>query len=301
MRQLPWYFRGTFLDMRTSLTLKSLTMLVILLFLSSCSITRALRVEDRTMVNVRTMIDELSAVPVVFIGERHDASEHHKLQLEVLKGLKAKGKSLAIGMEMFEGSSQKALDAWSAGKVPTYAFVKVYQWNWRNIPYWLYEDIFNYARDNHIPIVALNAPQEIVKKVSQLGLSSLTNDDRRLLPPGVDAEVSDAYLDFIKSSYGVHGRNGDHFRHICEAQMLRNRVMASRILDYHQLHPESIMVVLAGGGHAREKGGIPAELGNLPFKIVLPPLPGLSAEAIRTEDANFLLEEPFSLLDLIML
>lgn len=168
--------------MRTSLTLKSLTMLVILLFLSSCSITRALRVEDRTMVNVRTMIDELSAVPVVFIGERHDASEHHKLQLEVLKGLKAKGKSLAIGMEMFEGSSQKALDAWSAGKVPTYAFVKVYQWNWRNIPYWLYEDIFNYARDNHIPIVALNAPQEIVKKVSQLGLSSLTNDDRRLLP-----------------------------------------------------------------------------------------------------------------------
>jgi hypothetical protein len=47
------------------------------------------------------------------------------LQLEVLKGLKAKGKPLAIGMEMFEGFSQKALDAWSAGKVPTYAFTKV--------------------------------------------------------------------------------------------------------------------------------------------------------------------------------
>lgn len=243
------------------------------------------------------MIDEVSAVPVVFVGERHDAAEHHKLQLEVLKGLKEKGKSLAIGMEMFEGSGQKTLDAWSAGKVPTNSFVKVYQLNWRNVPYRLYEDIFNYARDNHIPIVALNAPQEIVKKVSQQGLSSLTNDDRRLLPPGIDAEVSDAYLDFIRTPYAVHGRNGDHFRHICEAQMLRNRVMASRVRDYNQLHPESVMVVLAGG-HAREKGGVPAELGNLPFKIILPPIPGLGAESIRSEDANFLLEEPFSILDL---
>src|ERR1035437_3938532 len=110
--------------MQTTLTPKILTMLVILLLLSGCSITRALRVEDRTTVDVRTMIDEVSAVPVVFVGERHDAAEHHKLQLEVLKGLKEKGKSLAIGMEMFEGSSQKMLDAWSAGKVPTNFFVK---------------------------------------------------------------------------------------------------------------------------------------------------------------------------------
>jgi uncharacterized iron-regulated protein len=284
--------------MRTFLTPKTLTMLVILLFLTGCSITRALRVEDRTTVDVNTMIDEVSTVPVIFVGERHDAAAHHKLQLEVLKGLKARGKSLAIGMEMFEGSSQMALDAWSAGKVPTYAFVKVYQWNWRNLPYSLYEDIFDYARDNYIPIVALNAPREIVEKVSRQGFSSLTSDDRRLLPPGADAEVSDAYVDFIRSSYAAHGGNGDHFRHICEAQMLRNRVMASRIRDYHQLHPESVMVVLLGGGHAREKGGVPAELGSLPFKIILPPVPGLNAESIRTEDTDYLLEEPYSILDL---
>lgn len=285
--------------MRTSLTPITLTMMFILIFLSGCSITRALRVEDRTTVDVRTMIDDVSSVPVVFVGERHDVTIHHKLQLEVLKGLNAKGKSLAIGMEMFEGSSQKALDAWIAGKAPTYALVKVYQSNWRNLPYSLYEDIFDYARNNHIPIVALNAPREIVEKVSRQGLSSLTSDDRRLLPPGSDAEVSDAYLDFIKSSYGAHVGNVDHFRHICEAQMLRNRVMASRIRDYHQLHPESVMVVIAGGGHAREKGGIPAELGNLPYKIILPPVPGLNAESISTEDSDFLLEEPFSLIDLL--
>ncbi|HIJ96394.1 MAG TPA: ChaN family lipoprotein [Desulfuromonadales bacterium] len=271
--------------------------LLISIVFSGCSITQALRIEDRTTVDIRTMIDEVGTVPVVFVGERHDAYEHHRVQLEVIKGLQAKGKTLAIGMEMFEGSSQKALDAWSAGRMTTNEFKNVYQWNWRNVPYWLYEDIFSYARENHIPIIALNAPREIVTKVSRLGISSLTDADKRLLPPEVDTDVSETYLDFIRSAYWSHGRASDNFRSICEAQMLRNRVMASRIRDYHQQNQQSVMVVIAGGGHAREKGGVPAELGKLPFKIILPPIPGLNAKSISSEDTNFLLEEPFSLLD----
>jgi uncharacterized iron-regulated protein len=287
------------ISMYMHLTLKALTVLLTLLFISGCSITHALRVEDRTSVDISTMISEVSFVPIVFVGERHNASEHHMVQLKVLKGLQAKGKTLAIGMEMFESSSQKALDAWSSSKITTHDFVKVYQMNWRNIPYSYYEDIFNFARDNHIPIVALNAPRDIVTKVSRQGLASLSAAERHLLPPGVTAEVGDDYLDFIRSSYQVHGKNNTHFRYICEAQMLRNRVMASRIGSFHQIHPNSVMVVLAGGGHAREKGGIPAELGNLPFKVILPPIPGLSAQSVQVDDTHFLLEEPFSLLDLL--
>jgi uncharacterized iron-regulated protein len=285
--------------MHTALIPRLLIFLAFTFYLSGCSISRALRIEDRTTVDIRTMIGELRDVPVVFVGERHDASAHHTLQLEIMKGLAAKGISLAIGMEMFEVSSQKALDAWSAGQVPTTVFIKIYQWNWRNIPYRYYEDIFTYARDNRIPIVALNAPRDIVMKVARQGLSSLTADDKRLLPPDADADVSDTYLDFIRSSYWSHGRNNDTFRQFCEAQMLRNRVMASRIREYHQQNPESVVVVLAGGGHAREKGGIPAELGSLPFKIILPPIPGLSVQSVRRGDTHFLLEEPFSLLDLL--
>jgi uncharacterized iron-regulated protein len=287
--------------MRIPLTSYTLAILAISLFLSGCSstITRAMRVEDRVMVDVRTMINEVSDVPVVLIGERHDAAAHHELQLAVLKGLMAKGKSVAIGMEMFEEASQKTLDGWSGGTVTTNEFTGVYRSNWRNISYRLYEEIFIYARVNLIPIIALNAPRDIVMKVSRQGLSSLSSADKRHLPPDVDAEVSEEYVDFIRASYWAHGRSSDNFRYICEAQMLRNRVMASRIRDYHQRHPDRVMVVIAGGGHARERGGIPAELGTLPFKIILPPVPGLTAVSINTEDANFLLEEPFSLLDLL--
>ena len=99
------------LHMRIPPTSIILAILAASLFLTT--ITRAMRVEDRVTVDVRTMIDEVGTVPIVFIGERHDASAHHALQFEVIKGLLAKGKSVAIGMEMFEGASQKALDDWS--------------------------------------------------------------------------------------------------------------------------------------------------------------------------------------------
>lgn len=280
-------------DAMTKSPLFATLLLLFALSLSGCSISTVMRVEDREVIRVEKMIDEVRDTPLIFVGERHDAPSHHELQLDILKAMKRNGKRLAIGMEMFEESSQRALDAWSAGKVPEESFRKVFEYNWRNIPWSLYRDIMIFARDNRIPILALNAPREIVRKVGQQGFSSLTSDELILLPEGITAEVSDKYISFISSSYAVHGRNAGSFRHLCEAQMLRNRVMARRITDYFVRHPQTSMVVLAGGGHAREKGGIPAELTRvLPYKVILPPVPMLTQATINTGDADYLLEEP---------
>ena len=282
----------------TTLTKLSL-LLAVILTLTGCSITHVVRVDSHEVIGVETMINELRAAPLILVGERHDAPSHHKLQLEIIKKLQAGGKPLAIGMEMFEASSQKALDAWSAGKVPEEAFRKVFEWNWRNISWALYEDILLYARDNRIPVIALNAPRGIVQKVSHQGFSSLSSQDLLQLPSGINLEVSDAYLDFMSSAYPTHGRSGAAFHNISEAQLLRNRVMARRASDYLAAHPESTMVLLAGGGHAREEGGIPAELGNLPHRIVLPTIPGLNAETVTKKDGDYLLEEPYFWLETI--
>jgi len=274
-------------------------LLVVILTLTGCSITHVMRIKDRQVIDVETMIGELRAAQVVLVGEVHTAPSHHKLQLDVIKNLRSAAKPLAIGMEMFEGPSQKTLDAWSAGQVSEAAFRKVFAWNWRNISWGLYEDILIYARDNGIPIIALNAPRELVQKVSQQGASSLSGQELEELPPGINLEVSDDYLNFMSSAYPVHGRSGEAFRNICQAQMLRNRVMARRIGDYLALHPGSTMVVLAGGGHTRENGGIPAELGNLAHLVVLPAIPGLSPGTVSGNDGDYLLEEPYSWLELL--
>jgi hypothetical protein len=59
------------------------------------------------------------------------------------------------------------------------------------------------------------------------------------------------------------------------------------------------VVVLAGGGHAREEGGIPAELGSLRHRIVLPGIPGLGSETVTRKDGDYLMEEPYSWLGMI--
>jgi uncharacterized iron-regulated protein len=284
--------------LKTSLP-KIILLLACLATLTGCSITHVVRVENRQEIETDTMIAELRDTPVILVGERHDAGSHHKLQLEIIRDLQAKGTPFAIGMEMFETGSQKALDAWVAGKAPEQAFRKVFAWNWRNIPWDFYEDILLYARDNQIPLVALNASRVVVQKVSQQGASSLSPGDLQQLPAGIDTTVSDAYLAFMGSAYPSHGRNGTAFRAICEAQMLRNRVMARRISDYLAEHPGSSMVVLAGGAHVRGVGGIPAELGNLRYRVVLPTIPGLNRESVTLRDADYLMKEPFYWLETV--
>ncbi|HJV66590.1 MAG TPA: ChaN family lipoprotein [Geomonas sp.] len=267
--------------------------------LTGCSISKVMRVEDRQVIPVETMLSELHGSPLLFIGERHDTPSHHEVQLKVIESLKGEGQPVAIGMEMFETSSQGELDQWSAGRLPELDFRGVFERNWRNIGYPLYRDILVYARDKRLPVLALNPPREIVQKVARSGFASLTEAELGLLPKGIDATVDDAYLQFISSAYAFHGRNGDSFRYLCEAQMLRNRVMARRLTDYLALHPGTVMVVLVGGGHARRQGGIPAEIEKVGYKIVLPTIPALTSKTVTRTDGDYLMEEPFSWLDII--
>lgn len=284
--------------MLKSFLTKAFLLGVLVLPLSACSISKVMRVEDRQTIPVDTMLTELRGSQVLLIGERHDTYSHHELQLKVIESVKAEGKPVAIGMEMFETLSQKQLDEWVSGRLSERDFRNVFERNWRNIPYPLYRDILLFARDNHVPLLALNAPRDIVHKVATSGFASLTSNDLSQLPEGIDATVSDAYLEFIGSAYAFHGRNGESFRYLCEAQMLRNRVMARRVTDYLTGHPGTVMVVLVGGGHARRTGGIPAELEKVSYKVVLPTIPALTSKTVTTADGDYLMDEPFSWLDI---
>lgn len=263
---------------------------VLLLGVAGCSITHAIRVENGQRIPIEQVIAEVCNSPVVFVGERHDVVSHHELQLEIIKGMHKIGKPLAIGVEMFEIQNQPALDSWIAGKTTEDTFVQVYQANWRNLYWGLYRDIFLYARDNGIPMVALNAPQPIVQKVARQGFTVLSISDLHVLPAGSTVPIRDEDIQFMTSYYPGHGKDSAAFRHLGEAQVLRNRVMAKSIVRYLAQHPDFGMVVLTGGAHAWGKGGIPNELGKLPYKVILPPFPGIDIEDPATGGADYLLD-----------
>lgn len=263
--------------------------------LSGCGVTSALRMLDRQRIPLNQMVAEVKDAPLIFVGEIHDEPEHHELQQLMLRGVQATGKPMAIGLEMFNAESQPELDAWVEGRLDNARFIALYKRNWRE-PLGLYAGIFQYAREHRIPLVGLNVPRGVIQEVKRSGIQALPEEQRRKLPANIRCEGSSGYLDFMERVNAGHSGNEETFRNFCEAMTLWNSLMARNITDYLQRHPGTVMVVLAGAGHARKRGGIPEQLDRgevkYNYRVILPELPDLIDPAqVSSDDADYLFED----------
>jgi uncharacterized iron-regulated protein len=239
------------------------------------------------------MVEDLKGVRLVFVGELHNEPQHHQAQLDVIKALHQARLTLAIGLEMFQKDSQDILNQWVAGTLPEAEFQKVYYDNW-GYPWPLYSDIFWYARQEKIPLIGLNISPEITRQVARKGFASLSKEQIGQLPE-VTCRVDEAYMAFIRRSFGMHGHQGKQFVHFCEAQLVWDTAMAANLLDFVQSHPRHMVVVLAGNGHAW-RHGIPEQItqqSNMPYRIILPAMPGRLDDGSATlDDTDYLWLDP---------
>jgi len=248
------------------------------------------KVSDKSFKSLTDAVFENIATQVFFVGEHHDNPHHHANQLEVIREIHEKAeKPLAIGLEMFETGYQKQLDQWVAGNLALDEFVKIYYENWDQA--WiLYRDIFLYAREHQIPLIGLNVPRKVVRKVAQQGFGSLTTADMAELPRGVTCDVSPKYENFIKRVFGWHGKKNESFTNFCEAQVLWDTVMAINLLKFHEQNPEEKLVVLAGDGHSW-KPGIPRQMSlrkDLSTVVFLPESAKLHRRNVSPKDTDYL-------------
>jgi len=240
-----------------------------------------------------TVVDSLRKSRVVLVGEKHTAAGHHEAQLNVIRMLHESGAQVAVGLEMFRAESQEILDRWVAGEISESRFQEAYYDNW-NFPWTMYDDIFLYARQQKIPLVGLNVPRDITRQVSRRGFSSLTDEQRGKLS-NVTCRVDREYMEFIRRAYGAHGHGNMDFLYFCEAQLVWDSVMAVGAIDYVESRPGSVMVLLAGTGHAR-KQAIPAQIRDrrdLPLTVILPEVPGeMDRDTLDAGDADFIYLNP---------
>jgi len=252
---------------------------------------RGYRVSDGKAIDFEKLIEEISKADIIFTGEIHDSERHHRLQVETIRRLSEEGLPIAVGLEMFPKESQATLDRWVAGAVPLDDFMRFYEKHWSQS--WpLYRDIFLYARDNRIPLLALNIPQDISQKVRQSGFSSLTDKELKQLPPGLSCSVDGKYMKFIRKAFAYHNNDDKAFVNFCEAQLLWDKSMAWYLLDYLGKHPGRKVVVITGITHAWKRG-IPDQLRQLPgesnYRVLLPEIPGaIEPGSITSEDADYI-------------
>ena len=207
-----------------------------------------------------SLVENLAQERVVYVGETHTAYEDHLLQLEILKGMQAQQGNFAIGVEWFQWPFQEHLDAYLAGEITEAGMLDKtgYYERWR-FDYRLYRPILAYAREQGIPVIALNAPAELTSAISSADIPALSGELQEMLPDSYDFSDTD-YRRRLEAFYSEHPDSGGSFEGFLQVQLTWDESMAQKVSEYLNADPANRMLVLAGSGHVEYRSGIPARV-----------------------------------------
>jgi len=247
-------------------------------------------VAGKAEISLEKAAEKLPSPGIVYVGEFHDNAAHHAGQLAVIQSLDKRKRPLAVGLEMFQHIEQSILDAWVAKALSEEEMRRAFARNWSQ-DWHLYRDIFLYCRDRRIPMVGLNVPRSITRKVAQNGFESLTPEEIGKLPPIV-CRVDREYEEFLRRVLGSHGSESG-FRRFCEAQLVWDTAMAIYALAYLNDHPERTVVVLCGMIHAWKKAApeqAAREKAEVEQAVIQPSVKGRwTPGSVSEEDADYLI------------
>jgi uncharacterized iron-regulated protein len=211
------------------------------------------------------LVRQLQQADVVYLGETHDRVADHVAQLAIIQTLHDRNPNLTIGLEMFQRPYQSVLNDYIADRISETElrqkteYAKRWGFDWE-----LYAPILRYAKAQKIPLIALNTPQEVTRKVSRQGLASLNWSDRRFIPPLSEIRTGpNAYRKMLADLFtSMHpaGKTTDptRFDRFFQAQVLWDETMADRIVQTRkQATPAPQIIVLVGQGHLVYRYGIP--------------------------------------------
>jgi uncharacterized iron-regulated protein len=241
-----------------------------------------------TTLSLDRLASQLATKRVVFVGEDHERYDHHLNQLEIIRRLHQLDPNLTIGVEYFQRPFQAQVDDYIAGRTTEKEFLRAaeYYEGW-GYDYRLYAPIFRFAREQRIPVRALNVPKELPSAVAKVGVAGLSEQQRTYLPKEI-GPADEAYRSRLREAFQAHGAaKPEAFEHFVAAQLVWDEGMAESAAAYLNANRDRRMVILAGSGHLVFGTGIPKRLErrtNATFAIVLN-----GGEEIEPQMADFLL------------
>ncbi|MCD6581950.1 MAG: ChaN family lipoprotein [Desulfuromusa sp.] len=212
-------------------------------------------------VDQRVMLEQASRTQVIFVGETHDNPASHRLQEEILQTLQQHNPGkVTLAMEMFTPAQQPVLDLWISGELSEKEFLRQVEWyhNWR-MNFAFYRPLLSYCREHKIPLLALNADNNLKHKVARTPLTELSEEEQQQLP---DMNHSDPYQEAMVQAFFSDHKMGqtmlDGFQRV---QTLWDETMAQNLANYlNNEGTDRQILVIAGGNHVRYGFGIPRRL-----------------------------------------
>lgn len=215
--------------------------------------------------NRETVLSRLAKAEVVYLGETHDNRQDHEAQLDIIQSLYRRQPQIVIALEMFQRPYQPLLDRYLAGELTEAELRSQSQYDQRwGFPWNYYAPILRFAKENRLPLIALNTPTEVTRQVARNGLESLDPVERKWIPPLSEINTQQpSYRQRLLNIYQdahQHSGSADNFDQFFQAQVLWDETMAAGIAKLLQTHPKHLVVVLAGQGHVIYGEGIPSRV-----------------------------------------
>lgn len=207
------------------------------------------------------LLRTLQTANIIYLGETHDSLADHQAQLAMIQALHRRDPRLAIALEMFQKPYQVYLSGALSEEdlLAQTEYRKRWGFDWN-----LYAPIIRFARAKEIPLVAINAPTEIARKVAKFGLDSLGAEDFKWIPPRSEIDTTNAayrarMLKVYESFHAGKGKS-DGFDRFFQTQVLWDETMAEAIAQFWLKHSDRKIVVLVGQGHLLFGDGIPSRV-----------------------------------------
>lgn len=227
------------------------------------------RVSTRERLSEGALFDALEGARFVIVGERHDDVFHHAVQQKVYAALVARALErqgvVLLGMEMVQAPYQQGLDRYVAGELDEAQMLEAVEWSSRwGYPAAFYAPMWRLAREHGAGVVGLNAPRELSRKISKVGLEGLSPQERALLPERLDLD-DEAHRQWFAQMFLAHGamsvQDQEAFERFYQAQVSWDETMAHRAWEAMQTRSaKDQMVIVAGAGHVMRGWGIPSRI-----------------------------------------
>jgi uncharacterized iron-regulated protein len=255
--------------------------------------------QRRTFADFEVMLADLSKTDVIFVGEQHADPNTHRLEAAILDGLRRRGVSVAVSLEMFERDAQPALDAYLAGKSTEEEFLKVS----RPWPRYAtdYRQLVEMAKTHSWPVIASNVPRKYAADVAKTGMGALDRlapSERMWIASHVQCP-QDAYFDRFSASMSEHPIPGseklsaDDRRAMLEryyfSQCVKDETMAEAIADGFARYSTRPIVHFNGAFHSDFGQGAAARVkrrmdGRRVAVVTILPVKDLDAVAPGADD-----------------
>lgn len=248
---------------------------------------------QRRFVSLQQMIRLLEPATFILIGEQHDNAQHHLFQAQVIEGLVQAGRSVIVGMEMFDRTKQYPLNLWTLNRLSEAEFIEQSEWKTQwGFDFALYRPIFEVVYRYRLRLVGLNVPRVIVRQTARGGWQSVPETER-LGIPDPDLSVEEHRKLFYALLGGGHPAGQPQSDNFYAAQVVWDTAMADTALRYLERtvpSPRLAFVIIAGNGHVMYDVGISLRIrmrSNLPTRIITPLPPSDKPMQVRAAIGDF--------------